>query len=162
MALKLDISKAFDKIEGPFVDAVMERMGFCRQWRGWNMKCITTVSYSILINGVPSREIKPQRGLRQGDPISPYLYILCTEGLSRLIKQSIHKQKMHGCRASRCGPPILHLLFADDSLVFCKATEEEAHSLSQLLYISSCVRSRDKLRKVSYHFCQRYSLLCSG
>lgn len=69
------------------------KMGFCRQWREWIMKCITTVTYSVLINGEPSRVITPQRGLRQGDPISPYLYIICTEGLSHLIKQSIQERR---------------------------------------------------------------------
>ncbi|XP_048630790.1 uncharacterized protein LOC125604440 [Brassica napus] len=133
MALKLDIAKAFDKVEWSFIDLVMEKMGFCRQWRDWIMKCISTVSYSVLINGEPSRTIKPQRGLRQGDPISPYLYIICTEGLSRLIKQNIQEKKIHGFQASRSGPPISHLLFADDSLLFCKATEEEAINISKIL-----------------------------
>ncbi|KAL0700618.1 hypothetical protein Bca4012_056740 [Brassica carinata] len=111
----------------------MERMGFCNQWRIWIKMCITTVSYSVLVNGEPTRSIKPQRGLRQGDPISPYLYILCTEGLSRLIRQNIQHRKIHGFKASRSGPAICHLLFADDSLVFCKATEEEGHNLLNIL-----------------------------
>ncbi|XP_013608522.1 PREDICTED: uncharacterized protein LOC106315336 [Brassica oleracea var. oleracea] len=133
MALKLDIAKAFDRVEWKFIDAVMERMGFCQQWRRWIMLCITTVTYSVLINGEPTKIIKPSRGLRQGDPISPYLYIICTEGLSRLIKQNIHNQKIHGFKASKSGPAISHLLFADDSLLFCKATEEEGRNLSAIL-----------------------------
>lgn len=106
-------------------------MGFCKQWRCWVKTCITTVSYTVLINGEQSRSIKPQRGLRQGDPISPYLYILCTEGLSTLIKHNIQ----HGFKASRSGPPVSHLLFADDTLAFCKATMEEVHNLSCILNI---------------------------
>lgn len=135
MALKLDIAKAFDKVEWDFLDAVMERMGFCYQCRAWIRTCITTVTYRIMINGEQSRSIKPQRGLRQGDPISPYLYILCTEGLSRLIKQNIQNKRIHGFKASKSGPAISHLLFADDSLLFCKATMEEANNISTLLNI---------------------------
>lgn len=97
------------------------------------MKCITTVTYSVLINGEPSTKITPQRGLHQGDPISPYLYIICREGLSHLIKNNIQEKKIHGFQASRGGLPILHLLFADDSLLFCKATEEESINISAIL-----------------------------
>lgn len=133
MALKLDIAKAFDRVEWKFIDAVMEKMGFCRQWRTWIMMCITTVTYSVLINGEPTKFIKPSRGLRQGDPISPYLYIICTESLSKLIKQNIQNHKLHGFKTLRSGPAISHLLFADDLLVFCKATEEEGLNLSRVL-----------------------------
>lgn len=135
MALKLDIAKAFDKVEWRFIDTIMMKMGFCDRWREWIKICISSVSYSVLLNGEPTREIKPKRGLRQGDPISPYLYIICTEGLSRLIKNSIHAKKLHGFKASRSGPAISHLFFADDSLVFCKATLEEAKNLSHILDI---------------------------
>lgn len=133
MALKLDISKAFDKVEWKFIDQIMRRMGFCDTWCQWIYKCLSTVSYSILINGEPTDIIKPQPGIRQGDPISPYLYILCTEGLSQLIKGAINQHKLHGYKASRGGPAISHLFFADDSLLFCRATVEECRSLKEIL-----------------------------
>ena len=128
MALKLDIAKVFDN-EWKFIDTFMMKMSFCSKWREWIKICISTVSYYVLINGEPTREIKPKRGLRQGDPILPYLYIICTEGLFRLIKNSIHAKKLHGFKASRSGPAISHLFFVDDSLVLCKATAKETKKI---------------------------------
>lgn len=135
MALKLDITKAFDKVEWDFLIYVMRRMGFNEVWCNWIYKCISSVSYSVLINEEPTKVIKPHRGIRQGDPISPYLYLLCSEALSHLLKQAINKKQLHGYRASRSGPAISHLLFADDSLVFCRATKEECQTLMTLLKI---------------------------
>lgn len=96
MAIKLDISKAFDKVEWLFLNAIMEQMGFHQKWRCWIMKCISTVTYSILINGVPTWQVIPQRGIRQGDPISPYLYLLCTQGLSALLHTLCSFNKLRG------------------------------------------------------------------
>lgn len=134
MAFKLDISKAFDKVEWSFVEAVMKKLGFSDTWCAWIMKCITTVSYSVLVNGSPIGKIHPQRGIRQNDPISPYLYLLCSEGLSALIRNSIQQGHLHGFKASRNGPPISHLFFADDSLLFCKATAAECTTLLNILH----------------------------
>ncbi|KAG7547813.1 Ribonuclease H domain [Arabidopsis suecica] len=135
MALKLDIAKAFDKVEWGYIEAILKRFGFAEQWCQWVMRCVTSVSYSVLINGSPSQKIYPCRGLRQGDPLSPYLYLLCTEGLSSLLSHAMHTNDIHGFKASCNGPPISHMLFADDSLLFCKATEEECQHILHILQI---------------------------
>ena len=132
MFLKLDISKAFDKVKWNYINEVMERLGFNEKWRRWVMKCISSASYSILLNGNPVGKIIPNKGIRQGDPISPYLYLLCTEGISSIIQNSIQTGKIHGFKASRTGPAISHLLFADDSLLFCKAEEGECREPMQI------------------------------
>jgi hypothetical protein len=86
------------------------------------MSCIRTVTYSILINGQPHGLITPTRGLRQGDPLSPYLFILCAEVLSSLLQHSSKEGLISGVSLSRGGTRIHHLFFADDSLLFSQQT----------------------------------------
>lgn len=94
MAVKLDISKAYDLVEWNFIEDVMEKMGFHEKWIQLIMKCITTVSYYVIINGVVQGSIFPTRGLRQGDPLSPYLFLLYADGFSSLINEAIKNQML--------------------------------------------------------------------
>ena len=118
VAFKIDISKAYDKIDWGFLRGIMLKLGFDNRWVDLMMLCVSTVSYNVLVNGREVGPIIPKRGLRQGDPLSPYLFILCTEGLSSLIKRAESEGVLHVCRVSRIGPTVSHLLFADDSLFF--------------------------------------------
>ncbi|XP_019163599.1 PREDICTED: uncharacterized protein LOC109159940 [Ipomoea nil] len=94
-----------------------------------------SVWYRVLVNGKPTKEIVPTRGLRQGDPLSPYLFIICAEGLSLLLQDSQAKGLLHGCRVARGAPSISHLVFADDSLLFFKANLQEALEVKRCLGI---------------------------
>lgn len=99
------------------------------------MLCVTTVQYSICFNGKNIGHVYPKRGLRQGDPISPYLFILCVEGLSNSLTVAARRNELHGCRISSGAPAITHLLFVDDGFLFFKATREETVKVKELLNV---------------------------
>ena len=88
MAVKLDISKAYDRVEWKFLEAMMLRMGFSDRWIRTVMLCITTVTYSFKLNGAPVGYMCLERGIRQGDPLSPYLFVMCAVGLSALLTKA--------------------------------------------------------------------------
>lgn len=133
MALKLDMSKAYDRMEWDFLAMVIIKMGFPALWIDRVMKCVTSVTFSFLVNGEATETLIPKRGLRQGDPLSPYLFLLGAEGFGALIKEAHAYGLLHGISISRNAPVISHLFFADDSLIFARANVREAEEILNIL-----------------------------
>jgi hypothetical protein len=96
------------------------------------MSCVISVSYSVLCNQEPTGYIIPSRVLSQGDPLSPYLFLLCVDGLIVLLKTAEHRKHITGVIVGR-GPKLTHLLFADDSFLFCRADTKECQNIMRLL-----------------------------
>lgn len=130
LALKLDISMAYDRLEWHFLWGILSHMGFDSDWIELIMDCLSSVRYSFIINGEPRGFVTPSKGLRQGDPLSPYLFILCAEGLSALITQFVTNGQLKGLQVCEGAPTISHLLFADDSLLYTQATPHDCLILS--------------------------------
>jgi hypothetical protein len=134
VALKLDISKAYDRLDWDYLRDIMIQMGFSSRWVNWIMLCVETVDYSVLVNGASVGSIVPGRDLRQGDPLSPYLFIICAEGLSSHIREAEHRNNIRGTMIICTDTPVIsHLLFADDCFLFFRACEREAVCMKNIL-----------------------------
>ena len=133
MALKLDMSKAYDRVEWVFLEKILLKMGFKKLWVTLIMQCVTTVSYSLLVNGEPQGFICPSKGLREGDPLSPFLFLFCVEGLNALLSIATSEGDIRGYSICRVGPRISHLFFTDDCLLLCRATPAECANIQHIL-----------------------------
>ncbi|KAK2370269.1 hypothetical protein QL285_083333 [Trifolium repens] len=133
IGIKTDMAKAYDRVEWLFLQTTLEAMGFPQKLTETIMKCVKTVNFSILINGRPSQNFYPKRGLRQGDPLSPYLFIICANVFSGLITQAQQGKRIHGIKIAHGAPEVSHLLFADDSLLFCRANNQEATEVKNII-----------------------------
>ena len=133
MALKLDMSKAYDHVEWKYLELVMKRMGFAEKWVALMMECISSISYSILINGESPLVIYPSRGIKQGDLLSPYLFLFYTEGLHSLLQHAADLGQIRGVSICKNGFWLTHLFFADDGLLFCRSSIVECHKIQDLL-----------------------------
>ncbi|KAJ0078578.1 hypothetical protein Patl1_23481 [Pistacia atlantica] len=112
-------------LSGLSCEAVMRKMGFSPTWIKVIMNCLSSVTYSVLINGIPQKPFKPSHGIRQGDPLSPYLFIIGAKALSRLIQDAETEELSKGIPMGHSKMSISHLFYADDCLLFCKANHYE-------------------------------------
>lgn len=118
-----------------FPEEIFVSFGFHVKWVNWILLCMSTVTFSALINDQPFGIIKPTQGIRQEDPLSPFLFVLCREMLTSMLNKVEHNGLINGLSFSSQGPSIQHLLFADDSLFLCKAKTEEVSVLMDILAV---------------------------
>jgi hypothetical protein len=129
MFLKMDMERAFDKMEWNLILSIMQRLGFHETWLQCIKSCISSSSFSILLNGSPFGLFSLSRGL----PLSPFLFIMGSELLSRLLHKEERLGKIKGMKITRNSLAINHLLFPDDLLIFGKASLLEARSIKACL-----------------------------
>lgn len=120
VGVKVDFEKAYDRIYWPFLFQTLRWWGFNDTWRGWIESCVCHAKVAILVNGEPTKWIMTKRGVRQGDPLSPYLFLLVAECLARLTNEAIANNLIKGIGPSEAGKATL-TQFADDTFFFCKA-----------------------------------------
>ncbi|CAM8993520.1 unnamed protein product [Rhodiola kirilowii] len=118
--LKIDITKAYDMVDWSFLKKILELFGFPSKFVHWIMACVTSAHFFVLINGSLEGYFKSNRGLRQGDPISPYLFTLVMEVLSRILGQ-VRQSNEFVFHPKCAGISLSHLMFADDIIIFSKA-----------------------------------------
>lgn len=105
MALKLDMTKAYDRIEWSFLEKIMLKLGFHNKWVQLVMMCVSLVSLSILLNGKKKGNFGATKGIQQRDPLSPYLFIICAEGFSHMISKVASSGCLKGIAVCRRAPP---------------------------------------------------------
>lgn len=135
MAIKLDMSKAFDRVRWPFLAKVLLKVGFNTTWVDLILKTLNTVSYKLKANGVLilSEVIHPKVKIRKGDPLCPYLFIIMAKALSTLLTNSLIARTVSGISLSKHSPNFNHLFFADDLMLFTKATTQDAYEIINVL-----------------------------
>ncbi|CAJ2657018.1 unnamed protein product [Trifolium pratense] len=118
MLFKVDFEKAYDSVDWGYLDDIMERMSFPVLWRKWIRECVCTATASVLVNSSPTDEFPLRRGLRQGDPLSPFLFLLAAEGLNVLMEAMVARNLFTGYNIGEQGlVSVSHLQFADDTLL---------------------------------------------
>ena len=132
-ALKVDMMKAYDRVEWNYLEAVMLKLGFPSSWVTKIMNCVKSVAFVLLLNGCKQDEFRPTRGIQQGDPISPYLFFIVAEGLSCLLRARASNENVKGVVVAPTASAVNHLLFADDCLLMFRANEEGAHIIKNTI-----------------------------
>ncbi|CAL9005467.1 unnamed protein product, partial [Prunus brigantina] len=133
VAWKIYLSKAYDRLSWHFVEYVLLELRLLAPLVKLIMNCVQSVRYHINVNGELTAPFSPIDGIRQGDPLSPYLFVLCIEKLSHVICDAVSKKKWRPVKSSQFGPVISHLFFADDLVLFAEASASQAKIMKSCL-----------------------------
>lgn len=143
-SLKMHMSKAYDRVEWTFIEKMLLQLGFDVKFINVLMRCVSSASFSILINGDPVGSFRPCRGLCQEDTLSPYLFIICVEGFSSLFQRVKRNGSFPGIAVSRGTLCISSFFFADDSVIFGDAIPNRASKIRCILNAYDRVGFREK------------------
>ena len=152
MLLKLDFHKAYDSVRWVFVDHVLQWMGFGNSWRSWIRGCLTSADMSIMVNGSPIKPFHIERGLRQWDPLSPFLFVLVAEVLNRLISKAEDYNLIDRVLVGRDEVNMSHLQFADNTILLCPTSYETIIKNRRILDCFG-VMSGCALITINLHYC---------
>ncbi|KAJ0938893.1 putative RNA-directed DNA polymerase [Helianthus annuus] len=135
LMFKVDFAKAFDSVNWNYIDTILSKMGFSGQWRGWIKGYFTSARTSLLVNGSPTEEFPMERGVRQGDPLSPFLFIIAMEGLSALVNLAVERGVFRGITLPNNGPIISYTMYADDVMFVGEWDPDNLKNLKRILRI---------------------------
>ena len=136
LLFKVDFEKAYDSVDLNYLDTVMHKMNFPTLWRIWMSECIGTATASVLVNGCPTEEFPMERGLRQGDPLSPFLFLLAAEGFNVLMLSIIEAGRFRGYFVGNDSALCLsHLQFVDDTLIIGEKSWSNVRSIRAVLML---------------------------
>ena len=133
LLFKVDFDKAFDSINWSYLDSIQMQMGFGNKWRNWIRACLSSARASVIINGCPTEEFSVSRGVRQGDPLSSFLFILAMEGLNVAINAAKDKGIYKGISFPNCDVSLSHLFYADDALFMGEWSKANIINLARIL-----------------------------
>jgi len=133
MIFKVDFEKAYDSVSWSFLNYMLMRLGFCPIWRKWISVCLQTATISVLVNGSPTKEFVPSRGLRQGDPLAPLLFNIVAEGLTGMMREALNKDLYSSFLVGKQKVPTNILQYADDTVFIGEASWENAVVLKSML-----------------------------
>ncbi|XP_006590126.1 uncharacterized protein [Glycine max] len=133
MVFKVDIERAYDSVSWAFLSYMMRRMGFCSKWIRWIEGCLTSAMISVLVNGSPTNEFIPHRGLRQGDSLAPLLFNIAAEGLTGLMREALDKNLFSSFLVGKNNIPVNILQYADDTIFFGEATWQNVKIIKSIL-----------------------------
>lgn len=133
LLFKVDFAKAYNSIDWNYVIEMLRNMNFPGKWISWVKECISTATANVLVNGSPSGEFQLERGLRQGDTLSPFLFLVAAEGLNALTKRAVREGLLKGVTIGRGNMVIFHLQYADDIIFAVEGTVENAKAVKWIL-----------------------------